>query len=52
MKLKLQKLLKENLLNFKLGNEFGHRSVGDKIESDCSFIVFRQKVKGLLKISN
>jgi hypothetical protein len=36
---KLQTLIKESLQNFELAESYGHRSVGDKIEADCSSIV-------------
>jgi hypothetical protein len=36
---KLQTLIKESLQNFELADSYGHRSVGDKIEADCSDVV-------------
>ena len=35
----IEKLLKNSLTDFELSESFGHRSVGDKIESDCVEIV-------------
>jgi hypothetical protein len=39
MKETIERIIKENLQNFELTSAFGQRSVGDKIENDCSNII-------------
>ena len=39
--IQIHKILSENLTNFELSKSYGHRAVGDKIESDCSNIVMK-----------
>lgn len=48
-KAKLEKQLNENLKNFKLSNEYGHRAVGDKIEADCAEIAKKLYSKNYVK---
>lgn len=45
---KLQTLIKESLQNFQLEESYGHRSVGDKIEADCSDIVKNEFYKNYI----
>lgn len=42
--IEIHKILSENLTNFELSKSYGHRAVGDKIESDCSNIVMKHFV--------
>jgi hypothetical protein len=49
IKSNLQKILSENLKDFRLSNSYGHRTVGDKIESDCSSIVKKHFIKKYAK---
>lgn len=39
LKESVENILKDNLKDFELSKSFGHRSVGDKIESDCADII-------------